>query len=146
MDRNALGILRQYDLRHTDTRENILNGFLQKTTALSHSDIEVYLNDGFDRVTIYRTLKTFLDKGIIHKILDDNGGVKYALCKDQCASGHHHHDHVHFKCSECNETFCFRKISDSRNYSSRRLPKKRYQCFGARNLPKMQLKTTKCIK
>ena len=106
MKNDALGILKNYDLRHTDTRENILNGFLVKPTALSHGDIEVLLEDGFDRVTIYRTLKTFLDKGIIHKILDDNGGVKYALCKDQCTTHGHHHDHVHFKCSDCGNTFC----------------------------------------
>jgi Fur family transcriptional regulator, ferric uptake regulator len=110
MMNNALGILKNFDLRHTDTRENILNGFLSKTTALSHGDLEMLLESGFDRVTIYRTLKTFLDKGIIHKILDDNGGVKYALCKEQCSSDAHHHDHVHFKCSDCNETYCLEKF------------------------------------
>lgn len=110
MENTAIGILKKIKLRHTDTRENILKGFLYKTTALSHGDLETYLQDGYDRVTIYRTLKTFLDKGIIHKILDDNGGVKYALCKDQCSTGKHSHNHVHFKCSSCGETFCLEKF------------------------------------
>ena len=81
LQRDSSEILKQIDLRHTYTRENILNGFISKTIALSHADIESFLIDGFDRVTIYRTLKTFLDKGIIHKVLDDQGGIKYALCK-----------------------------------------------------------------
>lgn len=106
MGNESLNILKKFDLRHTDTRENILNGFLGKSTAISHGDIEHILMEGFDRVTIYRTLKTFLDKGIIHKILDDQGGVKYALCNTSCKSGDHHHDHVHFKCSSCGDTTC----------------------------------------
>ena len=106
MGNESLNILKKFDLRHTDTRENILKGFLGKSTAISHGDIENILMEGFDRVTIYRTLKTFLDKGIIHKILDDQGGIKYALCNKSCKSGDHHHDHVHFKCSSCGDTTC----------------------------------------
>ncbi len=111
LQRNSSEILKQFDLRHTDTRENILNGFISKTIALSHADIESFLIDGFDRVTIYRTLKTFLDKGIIHKVLDDQGGIKYALCKEQCSHSAHHHDHVHFKCSNCGDTTCIEKLT-----------------------------------
>jgi Fur family ferric uptake transcriptional regulator len=59
----------------------------------------------FDRVTVYRTLKTFLDKGMIHKVLDDGGALKYALCH-YCQGENHQHDHVHFKCAVCGETSC----------------------------------------
>ncbi len=106
MKQQALEILKDFNLRHTDTRESILNAFLIKPLALSHADIEQILVNGFDRVTIYRTLKTFTDKGILHKILDDEGGVKYALCDHNCTTEKHHHDHVHFKCNECNQTTC----------------------------------------
>ena len=57
-------------------------------------------------MTIYRTLSTFLEKGILHKVLDDTGVMKYALCSDECAPGHHHHDHIHFKCTNCGKTLC----------------------------------------
>lgn len=102
-------ILKNTGLRVTETRQVILERFREKTTAISQSDMESELGEDMDRVTVYRTLKTFVEKGIIHKILDDKGGVKYALCKEQCHPGHHHHDHLHFKCSVCQETSCLEK-------------------------------------
>ncbi|WP_044172264.1 Fur family transcriptional regulator [Flectobacillus major] len=100
--------LKAYSLRQTECREEILDIFLTKAYALAHADVETQMSEKFDRVTVYRTLKTFLDKGLIHKVLDDEGGIKYALCKDDChTSDHkHHHDHVHFKCTNCGLTTC----------------------------------------
>ena len=73
--------LKEYDLRHTGCREDILQSFQSYSHALSHGDLETLFGERFDRVTIYRTLKTFVEKGIIHKVLDDEGGTKYALCR-----------------------------------------------------------------
>ena len=84
-----------------------------KEYAQSQGDIEQKLSKQFDRVTIYRTLKSFLGSGIIHKVLDDEGGVKYALCKELChhTDGHvHQHDHVHFKCLSCGHTTCLEEV------------------------------------
>ena len=102
----AKNILQSFGLRHTDTREHIVLCFLAHEKALSQSDLEDNLQKPFDRITIYRTIKTFLEKGLIHKILDDQGGLKYALCSDSCSDGHHQHDHVHFKCTQCLQTTC----------------------------------------
>lgn len=99
-------ILKDFKLRSTPNREAILDVFLKRDFALSHSDVEQEVPSGFDRVTVYRTLKTFLDKGLIHKVLDDEGSLKYALCKEACSSANHHHDHVHFKCTKCGQTNC----------------------------------------
>jgi Fur family transcriptional regulator, ferric uptake regulator len=99
-------LLKDYHLRSTPTRQEILLLFLKKNFALSFSDIEKQVTDTSDRVTVYRTLKTFLDKGLIHKVLDDEGGLKYALCKEACTTANHHHDHVHFKCVVCGQTSC----------------------------------------
>ena len=101
--------LKDHNLRTTSCREEVLQTFLNRTTALSHGDLEGDLKDRFDRVTIYRTLKTFLEKGIIHKVLDDEG-TRYALCKERCTEDDHHHDHVHFKCNECGETNCLENL------------------------------------
>ncbi len=97
--------LKKYNLRNTHCRVKILSLFIDKDEAMSHSDVEDYLVSEFDRVTLYRTLKTFLDKGLLHKVLDDTGGLKYALCKE-CTEDTHHHDHVHFKCIKCSRTTC----------------------------------------
>ncbi|MES2794352.1 MAG: transcriptional repressor [Bacteroidota bacterium] len=105
--------LKVSNLRHTDAREAVLSEFMSGQYALAHADIENKLADKFDRVTIYRTLKTFVDKGLIHKVLDDVGGMKYAICKAECntATHHHHHDHVHFKCTNCGQTTCLEKVT-----------------------------------
>ncbi|NJM24502.1 MAG: transcriptional repressor [Bacteroidia bacterium] len=99
-------LLKDFDLRTTPTRQAILHLFLDTEYALSHSDIEKAIADNLDRVTVYRTLRTFLDRGLIHKVLDDAGALKYALCKEACSTAGHHHDHVHFKCTVCGQTSC----------------------------------------
>jgi Fur family ferric uptake transcriptional regulator len=99
-------LLKSFRLRSTPTREEILHLFLQKDYALSHGDIESEIDENIDRVTVYRTLKTFSDRGLIHKVLDDGGGLKYALCTEACSTTQHRHEHVHFKCTECGQTIC----------------------------------------
>jgi Fur family ferric uptake transcriptional regulator len=99
-------LLRDFKLRATPTRQEILHLFIQKEYALSHGDIENAISGSLDRVTVYRTLKTFLDRGLIHKVLDDEGSLKYALCNNACSQADHHHDHVHFKCLKCGQTSC----------------------------------------
>jgi Fur family ferric uptake transcriptional regulator len=111
MNKEVKTALKSFNLRHTDCREEVLNTFTQSTAALSHSDIECSVDEKYDRVTIYRTLKTFMEKGIIHRILDAEGGSKYALCKEhECSKEVHHHDHVHFKCNSCGDTTCLESV------------------------------------
>jgi Fur family transcriptional regulator, ferric uptake regulator len=109
MESFATNTLRTHELRHTGCREDILTLFYTHKTALAHGDLETVLRDRYDRVTIYRTLKTFADKGIIHKVLDEDG-LRYALCKDTCHDHDHHHDHVHFKCAACGQTTCLDEV------------------------------------
>lgn len=103
-------ILQNHKLRITDCRLEIIREFLEKQVALAHSDLEESLDKQFDRVTIYRTLNTFLENDIIHKVLDDSGATKYALCSHEDEHGHDH-EHVHFKCEVCGETSCLESIS-----------------------------------
>lgn len=103
-------ILKSHKLRVTDCRLEIIEEFLRKQVALAHSDLEESLNNQFDRVTIYRTLNTFLEQDIIHKVLDDSGSTKYALCSHEDTHDHDH-EHVHFKCEICGETTCLEMIS-----------------------------------
>ena len=104
--------LSDFDLRSTPCRLDVLSTFQAVDFALSQGDIEQKLSDQYDRVTVYRTLKTFLTQGLLHKVLDDNGGVKYALCKELCHQGDHthQHDHVHFKCNQCGQTTCLETV------------------------------------
>ncbi len=97
--------LKLYNLRTTTCREEVLSTFMTRKIALSHGDVEGAMGENYDRVTIYRTLKTFLEKGIIHKVLDDEG-MRYALCSHHCSEENHQHEHVHFKCNNCGKTNC----------------------------------------
>jgi Fur family transcriptional regulator, ferric uptake regulator len=103
-------ILKRNDLSITTGRKKILELFLKKETALSHSEIEKNTGDRLDRVTIYRTLMAFVEKGILHTIPTDDNSVKYALCKNDCGHGHHHDDHVHFVCDRCGNTQCLEGV------------------------------------
>jgi Fur family ferric uptake transcriptional regulator len=99
-------ILRRNSLSVTDSRKKILNLFLNVQGALAHGDIERKAGEKFDRVTVYRTLQIFVEKGIIHTIPTTDNSVRYALCKDNCTEGHHHDHHVHFICDKCGATLC----------------------------------------
>lgn len=98
-------ILSQHKVRNTVIRQEILQIFLDSAVALSQADIERQIGDRFDRVTIYRTLKTFNDMGIIHQVIDNEAIVKYARCFS-CKTHKHTDRHVHFKCSQCEQTVC----------------------------------------
>jgi len=111
MDSQINDILRRNQLSVTGSRKRILELFLQSNGALAHGDIEKKTGEKFDRVTVYRTLQSFLEKGIIHTIPTADNSVLYALCKDNCSEGHHHDNHVHFVCRECGKTICLADIT-----------------------------------
>ncbi|MDX2286214.1 MAG: transcriptional repressor [Bacteroidia bacterium] len=103
------GLLRKHDLRVTKGRTDILGIFLRQGIALSERELEDLLGDSCDRVTIYRTLTTFLEHGLLHRVPDDAGAAKYALCAG-CAHQVHRHDHIHFKCTRCGQTTCVEEV------------------------------------
>ena len=101
-----MNLLKKFGLRKTPCRMDILRLFETNDCALSHGDIEKILDKKYDRVTVYRTLYNFLDNGLLHKVLDDGGAARFALCGETCSSQNHTHEHVHFKCNTCNKTIC----------------------------------------
>lgn len=103
--------LKKNQLSITDSRKKILEMFMRSNGALAHADIEHQSGTEFDRVTVYRTLQTFVEKGIIHTIPTADNSVRYALCKDQCSEGHHHDNHVHFMCDVCSTTYCLDHVT-----------------------------------
>jgi Fur family ferric uptake transcriptional regulator len=111
MQNRITDTLKKHHLSITDSRKKILSFFLESDSALAHADIEVKSSTEFDRVTIYRTLQTFVEKGIIHTIPTADNSILYALCKDDCVAGRHHDDHVHFICDECTSTYCLDHVS-----------------------------------
>lgn len=111
MNNEVTQILKQNRLSITGSRQKILELFLLSDGALSHADIEKNTGESFDRVTVYRTLQTFVEKGIIHLIPTTDNSIKYALCKNDCAPGRHYDNHVHFICGECEKTICLDDVN-----------------------------------
>lgn len=97
-------MFKKNQIRETPFRAAVLKLFNASSNALSLKEIESRL-DAFDRITLYRTLKLFTEKGIIHEVLHPKG-KKYALCQDSCNEHKHKHEHLHFHCSKCKETLC----------------------------------------
>lgn len=87
-------------------RMRVLEYLQEQDAAVSLADVEKGLQHT-DRITVYRTLKTFEEHHLVHSIEDGTGATKYALCNDDCPPGNHHNDlHVHFYCRRCGATSC----------------------------------------
>ncbi|MVZ64799.1 transcriptional repressor [Sphingobacterium sp. DK4209] len=99
-------ILKTNKLKITQPRLRVLETISTKTAAISQPELEKILGAEIDRVTLYRILASFEEKGILHKVFDLNGTATYALCSTKCTEHHHHDQHVHFICSVCNSVFC----------------------------------------
>ncbi len=112
-------LLKEANLKLTPTRRRILKVFRKYPFALSYNDINDSVKEKLDKVTIYRTLKTFEEKGIIHQVLDTSSQVKYALCNSSCSKHEHQDAHIHFKCTSCHQTYCI----EDREIPSVPLPK-----------------------
>lgn len=105
---DALHIIKNSGLRLTSSRQKIITILIKSQTALSEIDLEKQLTS-CDRTTIYRTLNTLLENGIVHKLIDTDGSNKYVLNRSWESS---HPDHIHFKCNECGIVECLENLSD----------------------------------
>lgn len=105
MSASATEILKNHQLRITDCRLDVLQFFVSASHSISSRDLEDAFPN-YDRVTLYRTLHSFEEKGIIHSIPNETGIARYGLCFDTCEPGHHDHAHIHFKCDDCGVVDC----------------------------------------
>jgi Fur family transcriptional regulator, ferric uptake regulator len=101
--------LRQHGLKATAVRTAVLTIFKKSKATLAQSAIEKKLGEA-DRVTLYRTLRDMETSGIIHKVISAKGETKYALCTSHCSDHTHNDNHIHFTCTECNETYCLTNL------------------------------------
>jgi Fur family ferric uptake transcriptional regulator len=97
--------LKNKHINPTAMRLLVLDFLMKQNAAISLNDLEKGMGPS-DRITLYRTLKTFEEKGLVHSIEDGSGATKYAICEEDCDGESHHDLHVHFFCNTCRETFC----------------------------------------
>ena len=96
-------ILSTKKLSITSSRTRILDVLLDSKVALSEKEIRGKLSDHCDRATIYRTLKTFTVKGIVHPVITESLVTKYVIKKDP-------ENHLHFKCTSCEKVYCMTAV------------------------------------
>lgn len=101
--------LRDKNTKPTSMRILVYDFLASQQVALSLSEIENYFYPA-DRITLYRTLKTFEEKGIVHSIQENNTS-KYRLCSDDCSEQTHRDWHLHLYCKICKQTTCRTDIS-----------------------------------
>lgn len=95
-------------IKPTAMRLVVLDFLLGQAAAQSLTDMELKM-DRTDRVTLYRTIRTFEENGLVHRIEDGSGHTKFALCASGCDVAGHHDLHLHFYCTICKETHCLPK-------------------------------------
>lgn len=98
-------LLKEHHIRPTAIRLLMYKFLHERSAAVTLNDIE----SGFDkseRTTLYRTIKTFEKNGLVHQIDDGTGVAKYALGELENGKGRSRDLHLHFHCTNCNETIC----------------------------------------
>lgn len=103
-------ILQEHSLRRTVFRRELLGLFYSSNSSLTAEEVKTKMGKGTDKVTVYRALDAFEKSGLIHKVPDKSNLTRYAICNHECSSIKHVHNHAHFICDSCNETFCIDDI------------------------------------
>lgn len=96
--------LKNRGVKPTAMRILIIQHLLEQDKAVSLQSIESAF-DIVDKSTIYRTLKTFEKRKLVHTINDGTKQLKYALCLESCECDPID-QHYHFHCVECENTLC----------------------------------------
>ena len=103
-------LLSSKNIKSTAMRILVLQFFLSLDKAVGLPGLEEKFNFS-ERTTLYRTLKTFEKKGLVHQINDGTNSTKYALCDASCSSLYHSDVHPHFYCEACKSATCLNSIA-----------------------------------
>lgn len=96
-------MLREVGLRSTMTRIAVLRQLWQETRPVSHSEIVTAIQEVGDQATVYRSLLTFVDKGLARVASNAGGIARY----EPVRTGEEAHQvHPHFVCSVCHVVSC----------------------------------------
>lgn len=117
MNADILKILASNNVKATPMRMLVLEQMIDAHASLSLAELELRLYPS-DRITIYRTLQTFVKSGIAHTVESAGNCAFYALCKGECDHGSHSDEHPHFICEQCKKISCCTEFSYTLNSPS----------------------------
>jgi Fur family transcriptional regulator, ferric uptake regulator len=97
-------LLVKKNLAKTPCRIDILRVLINSDSALSEQEIRQKMTSGYDRTTVYRTIRNFLSLGIIHGVALEGHDVRYAITRSSACK--QENVHVHFHCNCCEGLYC----------------------------------------
>jgi Fur family ferric uptake transcriptional regulator/Fur family zinc uptake transcriptional regulator len=94
--------LRAAGLRRTPTRIAVFDRIVSLARPVSHAELDAGLDD-VDDITLYRTLATLVEVGLVHRVHGIDGVWRYCPQPrhDGCPG-----NHAHFLCTECASMTC----------------------------------------
>ncbi len=98
--------LKAAKLRRTPVRAGVLEVLAKASRPLGAVEILDKLPPHTDAVTVYRTLNTYTEKAVIHRVRGEDRVWRYALGN---ASEHAAHRHPHFVCESCGRVECLKE-------------------------------------
>lgn len=116
----ALGRFRALRLRVTNPRKEVLSVLAKAHKPLSSDEVFAELGQGNDLVTVYRSLSTMEEAGLLRRYEFGDGVRRYELAESE---EHHHH---YVRCRGCGSLEAFEGC-DFEETLSRSLAKKGYQ-------------------
>ena len=101
-------LLRQAKLRVTQARLDILATLGESSVALDANEVAERLKPTpSDRVTVYRSLASFVEAGLVHRIDPGDRRFRFSLTDhSDCTHDHHVHEHPHLICDSCGNVEC----------------------------------------
>lgn len=94
--------LEAHGVRPTAMRLLVWRAAVAATATFTLADMEAWLPTA-DRSSLFRTLRLFTERHLLHETDDGTGQRKYCVCR--CADSRHL-NHVHFRCTVCGKTYC----------------------------------------
>ncbi|MES1223874.1 MAG: transcriptional repressor [Bacteroidota bacterium] len=115
MDANIVELLRKSHLNITMSRMQILLLFYNnynKQNCLSHEDILKGLGNQANRITVYRTLRAFVKKGLLYCVPTATNCIMYGL---QIPDIKHSEptQYAHFTCDRCRKVYPLKTVNMS---------------------------------
>jgi Fur family ferric uptake transcriptional regulator len=103
--KTAYKLLKAASVRATSARIAVLSHLLKKSCPVSHGDLwKKKRIRSFNRVTVYRTLLTLQERGIVHAVQGTDGVWRF--CAHDPEQAGCPGNHPHFICTRCRRMYC----------------------------------------
>jgi Fur family transcriptional regulator, ferric uptake regulator len=100
---NPESMLKSASLKRTPVRIGVLEALSASHEPMDVADLLKKLPNFTEPVTVYRTLNTFVEKKLVHRVRGEDRSWRYAVGD---VSHTHDHQHAHFVCDACGKVEC----------------------------------------